>query len=85
MVRRGARAQAGTMSELIRPRSGRVIGGVCAALANRFGWNVTVVRLLAVLSVLIPGPQVIIYIIAWVIIPAEPAVPVAPMPPTAAG
>jgi phage shock protein PspC (stress-responsive transcriptional regulator) len=59
------------MAELKRPASGRVIGGVCAALANRFGWNVTVVRLLAVLSILLPGPQVIAYIVAWIVIPAE--------------
>jgi phage shock protein PspC (stress-responsive transcriptional regulator) len=73
------------MAELRRPLNGRIIGGVCAALAHRFGWNVTIVRLLAVLSVLIPGPQVIIYIIAWIIIPSEPAVPVAPSAPPAAG
>ena len=64
-------AQAGGMSELRRPRTGRLIGGVCAALADRFGWNVTLVRLLAVLSVLIPGPQVIFYVVAWVVIPGE--------------
>lgn len=59
------------MADLRRPRSGRVIGGVCAALAHRFGWDVTIVRMLAVVSILIPGPQVIAYLIAWVIIPAE--------------
>jgi len=59
------------MNELRRPRSGRVIGGVCAALARRFGWDVTLVRVLAVVSILIPGPQVLAYIIAWAIIPGE--------------
>jgi len=59
------------MSELRRPRTGRLIGGVCAALADRFGWNVTLVRLLAVLSIFIPGPQVIFYIVAWIVIPGE--------------
>jgi phage shock protein PspC (stress-responsive transcriptional regulator) len=59
------------MAELRRPRSGRVIGGVCAALADRFGWNVTIVRLVAVLSILLPGPQVIAYIVGWVLIPSE--------------
>jgi phage shock protein PspC (stress-responsive transcriptional regulator) len=61
------------MAELRRPRNGRLIGGVCAALADRFGWNVSLVRLVAVLSILIPGPQVIFYLIAWVLIPGEPA------------
>jgi phage shock protein C len=76
------------MSELRRPRSGRIIGGVCAALAQRFGWDVSLVRVLAVVSVLIPGPQVLAYILAWAIIPGETdaAVPAAPpTPPTAAG
>jgi phage shock protein PspC (stress-responsive transcriptional regulator) len=59
------------MADLRRPRSGRVIGGVCAALARRFGWDVTIVRILAVVSILLPGPQVIAYLIAWVIIPGE--------------
>jgi phage shock protein PspC (stress-responsive transcriptional regulator) len=61
------------MAELRRPRNGRLIGGVCAALADRFGWNVSLVRLIAVLSILIPGPQVIFYLIAWVLIPGEQA------------
>lgn len=59
------------MAELKRPATGRVIGGVCAALANRFGWNVTVVRVLTVLSLLLPGPQVIAYIVAWIVIPGD--------------
>lgn len=31
----------------------------------------TLVRLLTVLSILIPGPQVIFYVIGWILIPAE--------------
>jgi phage shock protein PspC (stress-responsive transcriptional regulator) len=57
--------------KLSRPRSGTVIAGVCAAIANRFGWSVGLVRLLTVLSILIPGPQVIIYIVLWILIPKE--------------
>lgn len=66
------------MSELLRPRAGRVIGGVCAALARRFGWDVTLVRVLAAVSLLLPGPQLIVYLIAWIVIPAEPAAASAP-------
>lgn len=61
------------MSELLRPRTGRIIGGVCAALARRFGWDVTLVRVLAVASLLLPGPQLIFYVIAWIVIPGESA------------
>jgi phage shock protein C len=59
------------MSTLVRPKSGAMIAGVCAAIANRFGWSVTLVRVLTVASVLIPGPQVIIYLALWIFIPKE--------------
>jgi phage shock protein C len=55
-----------------------VIAGVCAAIARRFGWNANVVRLLFVLSCLLPGPQFIIYIIMWIVVPLEPEVVRAP-------
>ncbi|CAN5155870.1 PspC domain-containing protein [soil metagenome] len=56
---------------LVRPRVGRVIAGVCAAIANRYGWNVTVVRAVAVASFLLPGSQVIVYLVLWALIPRE--------------
>lgn len=59
------------MSILVRPRSGTIVAGVCAAIANRFGWSVGLVRLAFILSTLIPGPQFIIYIVMWIVIPKE--------------
>jgi phage shock protein PspC (stress-responsive transcriptional regulator) len=56
---------------LVRPRRGRVIAGVCAAIANRFGWSPTLVRVLFVLSCVLPGPQVVAYVLLWILIPAE--------------
>lgn len=58
---------------LIRPRrgNGRVIAGVCAAIADRFQWNRTTVRVLTVASIILPGPQVIVYLICWLVIPRE--------------
>ena len=55
---------------LSRPRTGRVIGGVCAGIAQRFGWSPNAVRLAFLISCLLPGPQVIIYIAAWIIVPS---------------
>ena len=55
---------------LIRPRD-RWIAGVCAGLARRFGMSPGVVRLLFLLSCLLPGPQVLIYILLWIIVPTE--------------
>ncbi len=56
---------------LYRPRNNRVIAGVCAGLARRFGLSPFVVRLLFVLSILLPGPQFILYIVLWVLMPEE--------------
>jgi len=56
---------------LARPRSGRRLAGVCAALAPRFGMTPTSVRLLFLLSCLLPGPQVVAYLVLWVLIPSE--------------
>jgi phage shock protein PspC (stress-responsive transcriptional regulator) len=59
------------MSTLTRPRDNRWIAGVCAGLARRFGMSPNVVRLLFVLSCLLPGPQFIIYLVLWAIMPSE--------------
>ncbi len=59
------------MSKLTRPRDNRWIAGVCAGLARRFGTSPNVVRLLFVLSCLLPGPQFVIYLVLWVIMPSE--------------
>jgi phage shock protein PspC (stress-responsive transcriptional regulator) len=59
------------MTELVRPRQGRMIAGVCAGIARRFGWSAGTVRLIFVVSCLLPGPQVLVYLILWVIMPQE--------------
>ena len=56
---------------LVRPRSGRLIAGVCVALARRFDMKPWQVRLLFVVSCLLPGPQFLIYIALWIILPGE--------------
>lgn len=48
-----------------------MIAGVCAGLARRFGWSPKVVRIVAVASVLLPGPQFLAYIVLWILMPAE--------------
>jgi phage shock protein PspC (stress-responsive transcriptional regulator) len=58
-------------AQLVRPRRGRVIAGVCAALARRFDMKPWQVRLIFVLSCLLPGPQLLIYVALWLILPAE--------------
>ncbi|AXG79915.1 PspC domain-containing protein [Streptomyces paludis] len=59
------------MSGLVRPREGRMIGGVCAALARRFGISANTMRLIFVVSCLLPGPQFLVYLALWVLLPGE--------------
>lgn len=56
---------------LARPRNDRWIAGVCSALARRFGMSSGMMRLIFVLSCLLPGPQFLIYLILWVLLPNE--------------
>ncbi|MGH3910025.1 MAG: PspC domain-containing protein [Pseudonocardiaceae bacterium] len=59
-------------TSLTRPRHDKVIAGVCAGLAERFGWSANMVRLMFLLSCLLPGPQFVIYLVLWVIMPKRP-------------
>jgi phage shock protein PspC (stress-responsive transcriptional regulator) len=52
---------------------GRQIAGVCAALAQTYGWDVAVVRILAVVGFFFSGGMVAIaYLAGWIGIPEEP-------------
>ena len=58
---------------LVRPRVGRNIAGVCLGLSQAYGWQVGVVRLLAVLAVVLSSGLVgVAYLAAWIGIPEEP-------------
>ncbi len=57
-------------SRLVRPRSRKIIAGVCAALSDRFGLPRWLVRLGFVLFGLF-GVGEIVYIALWIIIPKE--------------
>lgn len=57
---------------LVRPRDGRVIAGVCAGLGRRFGLEPWAARLLFVLLLMvIPGSQLLVYPILWILIPND--------------
>ena len=57
---------------LARPRRRRVIAGVCAGIARRYGWSPWAVRAAFVASCLLPGPQVLIYVALWILMPRDP-------------
>lgn len=58
-------------SSMARPRDGKIIAGVCAALADRFGISRTLVRIGFVLFGVF-GVGELVYIALWIIIPKAP-------------
>jgi len=57
---------------LVRRTDDKMLGGVCAGLADHLGIDVTLVRLLTVLvTVLGFGSVIIAYLVAWVIVPKD--------------
>ena len=57
---------------LVRPREGKILGGVCAGLGRRFGLTPWVSRLLFVLILMVvPGSQLLVYPVLWILMPAE--------------
>jgi phage shock protein C len=48
-----------------------VVAGVCAGLAAWLGVSPWLVRAAAVLSIVLPGPQVLAYVVLWILMPEE--------------
>ena len=57
---------------LYRSREDRILGGVCGGIAEYFGLDPSLVRIVAVLLILVGGGAILAYIIAWILIPEEP-------------
>lgn len=58
---------------MVRPRAGRKVAGVCAGLAQRYGWDVGIVRVAAlVLAASSAGLGILAYAVLWIVMPDEP-------------
>ena len=59
---------------LYRSRRERVIAGICGGIAERYGWEPTLLRIAAVLAFfLFAGPLIILaYVVCWMVIPKRP-------------
>jgi phage shock protein PspC (stress-responsive transcriptional regulator) len=67
------------MERLYRLKSDRMLGGVCAGLDEHLDVDPTVIRLVwAILSLLSLGTGIVVYILAWIIIPEKPDEPGVP-------
>ena len=58
--------------QLIRPKDGRMIAGVCAGIGQFFGIDANIVRIVfAVLTLFSAGAVALVYLLAWVVVPEE--------------
>jgi phage shock protein PspC (stress-responsive transcriptional regulator) len=67
--------QAFARNGLVRSRDDRVLGGVLGGLGRRIGLGPWTTRLLFILVLLVlPGSQLLIYPILWILMPSEESV-----------
>jgi phage shock protein C len=65
-----SRSAARRQGRIERPRSPRLIAGVCLGFAIHYGWDVSLVRILSlVFIVATSGLGVLLYLAAWIILP----------------
>lgn len=57
--------------QLIRPRAGRMVAGVCAGLGDYFGIDPNIVRLVFAALSIFGGAGVLVYLVAWLVVPEE--------------
>lgn len=60
-----------TTKRLMRSTKDRILGGVCGGIAEHYGWDPTLVRLGWVVLSLAWGVGILLYIIAWLIMPVK--------------
>jgi len=59
------------IKRLYRSKENKIIGGVCGGIAEHLNADPTIVRLIWVLACLLWGAGVLLYLIAWIIIPEK--------------
>ena len=58
--------------KLYKSRKNKMISGVCGGIADYFGIDATVVRLVFAALAILKGAGVILYLLAWILIPSLP-------------
>jgi phage shock protein C len=58
--------------QLVRPRDGRMVAGVCAGIGEYLGIDANVIRVLfAALAIFSAGVGALVYVVAWMVVPEE--------------
>jgi phage shock protein C len=66
--------------KLMRPRNDRKIAGVCAGVAEFFDLDVTLVRVVWLLALILGGTGLLAYVVGWIVMPEEPEYVQVPVP-----
>lgn len=61
-----------TDKRLLRSRNNRTVAGICAGVAEYFGWDPTLVRVAWIVLTLLGGSGILLYLILWLVIPEAP-------------
>lgn len=69
-----------THKRLMRSRRDKKIAGVCAGLADYFELDVTLIRIVWLLVVLLGGTGLLAYLVCWIVMPLEPEPASEPLP-----
>ena len=59
------------MSKTLKRSTDKIVAGVCAGVADYFGLDKTLIRIIYLLLVLFGGVGVLVYIILWIIMPSQ--------------
>lgn len=73
---------AATHKRLLRSRRDKKIAGICAGFADYFELDVTLIRIVWLLVVLLAGTGLLAYLVCWIVIPLEPESVPTPVPAT---
>lgn len=62
---------------LFRSNQQRIIAGVMGGIAERFGWNVNLLRIIFVVVSLVSHgfPGILVYLILWMVMPKKQSIP----------
>jgi phage shock protein C len=58
--------------KLFRSKRNFMIAGICGGLGEYFNVDPTIIRLIVAFSMLLAGTGLLIYLIAWIVIPLDP-------------
>ncbi|MGY2083735.1 PspC domain-containing protein [Blastococcus sp. SYSU DS0539] len=49
----------------------KMVAGVCAGIARRYGLSRSGLRVAFLISCVLPGPQFVAYLLLWILMPAD--------------